>query len=94
MKFFKNCKKESENMQNTSSKKSDFKDRIKFEESPERVYLLQLQEKYEKGLIKEEEISDIEYENLCNLYDEQIIDINKETDMYKRKILEIRKNTN
>lgn len=85
-------KNESNNTEVIQLKKSEFKDRIKFEENPETIYLLQLQEKYEKGLIKEEDISDVDYENLCNLYDEQISKINKETELYKKKILEIRKN--
>lgn len=60
--------------------------------------LLELQKKYEEGIIKETELSEEEKRSLMELYKSQIEDLQKDIDgykrtslMYKEKILEIQK---
>ena len=73
---------------------NSFKQRIKVGEDTERIRLLRLQEDFSKGYITEEEISEEDVEKLHKLYDEQIEELNKSTENYRRKILEIRKKLN
>lgn len=63
--------------------------------------IFELQQKYEKGLILEEDMTDNEKEELLNLYNEQIASLKhnistkkKELDEYKEKILALRKEVN
>lgn len=73
---------------------NNFKQSIKVEEDKERLRLLKLQDDFSKGYILEEEISEEDVEKLHQLYDEQIEELNKSTENYKRKIMEIRKKLN
>lgn len=73
---------------------NDFKQRIIVEEDKEKVRLLNLQQEFEKGNIQEEDIDEVDVEKLHKLYDEQIEEINKQTEMYKKKILEIKAKLN
>lgn len=73
---------------------NDFKQRIIVEEDKEKTRLLNLQQEFEKGNIKEEDIDEADVEKLHKLYDEQIEEINKQTEMYKKKILEIKAKLN
>lgn len=73
---------------------NDFKQRIIVEEDKEKTRLLNLQQEFEKGNIQEEDIDEVDVEKLHMLYDEQIEEINKQTKMYKKKILEIKAKLN
>ena len=60
--------------------------------------ILELQRKYENGLIKESELSEEEKEKLIKLYKEQIVSLymdikanDKEIKQYKKEILKIKK---
>lgn len=60
--------------------------------------ILELQRKYENGLIKESELSEEEKEKLIKLYKEQIVSLymdikanNKEIQQYKKEILKMKK---
>ncbi len=74
--------------------KGSFKQNIIVEEDKEKVRLLKLQDEFEKGNIAEEDITEGDIEKLHELYDEQIEAINKETEMYKKRILEIKAKLN
>lgn len=73
---------------------NDFKKRIIVEEDKERTRLLKLQQEFENGNIQEEDIEEADVQKLHKLYDEQIEEINKQTEMYKKKILEIKAKLN
>lgn len=73
---------------------NDFKQRIIVEEDKERTRLLNLQQEFENGNIQEEDIEEVDVQKLHKLYDEQIEEINKQTEMYKEKILEIKAKLN
>lgn len=70
----------------------NLKQTIKIEEDKEKTRLLKLQEDFVNGKIQEEDINEEDTEKLFELYDEQIEKINKETEMYKQKILAIKAN--
>lgn len=60
--------------------------------------LLELQKNYEQGTIKEEDLSQEEKDSLIELYEKQIEDLQNDIDdnkrafeMYKEKIVNIRK---
>ena len=60
--------------------------------------ILELQRKYENGLIKESELSEEEKEKLIKLYKEQIVSLymdikanDKEIQQYKKEILKMKK---
>ena len=60
--------------------------------------ILELQRKYENGLIKESELSEEEKEKLIKLYKEQIVSLymdikanDKEIKQYKKEILKMKK---
>lgn len=69
-----------------------FKERIKIDSDFE--YLLDLQDKFEKGLINEEDIPIEQREKLYKLYEEQIKKIKSETENYKKAIMQIRQKLN
>lgn len=56
-----------------------------------RTKLLKLQQEFSNGNISEEEMTEEDIDSLHQLYDEQILELEKSTENYKRKILEIRK---
>ena len=68
----------------------NFKDEIKIKEDEEKKELLKLQEKFEKGLIKEEQLSDEQFAALEKLYVEQIQKLDDDFIEYKNKITKIR----
>ena len=70
-----------------NTKKESFVNSIKIEESEEKE-LLRLQEQYRKGKIKEEELSKEQIDKLCDLYDRQIENLQKEINIRKQEILE------
>lgn len=64
-----------------------------FEEFEEKNRLLKLQKDYENGVIKEQDLSEIQKNELFQLYNEQIKDLEEEIErskitlkMYKNKI--------
>lgn len=70
--------------------KNSFRQNIKIKEDKEKTRLLNLQEEFSLGKIKEEDISEADIQKLHKLYDEQIEELNKSTENYKKRILEIR----
>ena len=70
-----------------NTKKESFVNSIKIEESEEKE-LLRLQEQYRKGKIKEEDLSNEQIDKLCDLYDRQIENLQKEINIRKQEILE------
>ena len=70
-----------------NTKKESFVNSIKIEESEEKE-LLRLQEQYRKGKIKEEDLSKEQIDKLCDLYDRQIENLQKEINIIKQEILE------
>ena len=70
-----------------NTKKESFVNSIKIEESEEKE-LLRLQEQYRKGKIKEEDLSKEQIDKLCDLYDKQIENLQKEINIRKQEILE------
>ena len=70
-----------------NTKKESFVNSMKIEESEEKE-LLRLQEQYRKGKIKEEDLSKEQIDKLCDLYDRQIENLQKEINIRKQEILE------
>ena len=70
-----------------NTKKESFVNSIKIEESEEKE-LLRLQEQYRKGKIKEEDLSKEQIDKLCDSYDRQIENLQKEINIIKQEILE------
>ena len=56
--------------------------------------LLELQKKYRKGLIKEEDIPEDQVKDLKELYKKQIKIVNESIEEDKKKIIEIKKKLN
>ena len=69
----------------------EFDERIVVKQDKEKQRLLKLQQEFSAGNIVEEEISEEDTEKLCKLYDEQIEEIKKSTEQYKKEIIEMRK---
>lgn len=92
--LFNKKEKEVQKEERECNNENDFKQRIIVEEDKEKVRLLNLQQEFENGNIQEEDIEEVDVEKLHKLYDEQIEEINKQTEMYKKKILEIKAKLN
>lgn len=74
--------------------RQEFNGRIVIKQDKEKQRLLKLQQEFSAGKIEEEDISEEDTEKLCKLYDEQIAEIKKSTEMHKKKIIEIRRKLN
>ncbi len=92
--LFNKKEKEEEKEEYKFNNDNDFKQRIIVEENKEKTRLLNLQQEFENGNIQEEDIDEADVEKLHKLYDEQIEEINKQTEMYKEKILKIKEKLN
>lgn len=101
--FFKSlfAKKSTLNSENIIESQTSLKNTTLKEELNYKKDIFELQQKYEKGIILEEDMTDKEKEELLNLYNEQIINLKnniiakkKELGGYKEKILAIRKEVN
>ena len=57
----------------------------------EETKLLKLQKQYRNGEIKESELTEIQYQSLCDLYDKQISNLKKSNEFRKQKILQYKK---
>lgn len=86
------------NNDNSSNDKNSFLKSIKFEEDPERVMLLKIQDDLEiKGITGinayelTKNLNDVQRQKLLNLYEEQIKNYEISLENYKRNILAIRK---
>lgn len=86
------------NNDNSSNNKNSFLKSIKFEEDPERVMLLKIQDDLEiKGINGEnayeltKNLNDAQRQKLLNLYEEQIKNYEISLENHKRSILAIRK---
>lgn len=73
---------------------NSFKQNIRIKEDKEKTRLLKLQEEFSAGKITEEDISEEDIQKLHKLYDEQIEELNKSTENYRKRILEIRAKLN
>ena len=78
-------------MEKMISNNTDFFERIIVKQDKEKQRLLKLQQDFSEGKITEEEISEEDIEKLCELYDNQINEIEKSTEEYKNKIIKMRK---
>ena len=74
-----------------SIKNNDFTSSIKIEENNEEKELLKLQEKFEQGIIQEEDLSHEQVDKLEQLYNKQIEELNEKFLDYKDKIISIKK---
>lgn len=73
---------------------NNFKQNIKIKENKEKTRLLKLQKEFSEGKIAEEDINENDIQKLHYLYDEQIEELNKSTENYRKRILEIRSKLN
>ena len=69
---------------------NDFKENIKMTEDEE-TKLLQLQEKYRKGEIGPNDLTEEQIDALCDLYDKQIDELNKSIKIKEEKIAEYKR---
>ena len=82
--------KETTTISNAEINKNSFMEDIKNIENEE-TKLIQLQQKYRSGEIKEEELTKDQVNALCALYDKQIENLRKSNEIRKQKLLEYRK---
>ena len=57
----------------------------------EETKLLKLQKQYRNGEIKEQDLTEEQFNSLCALYDKQIANLKKSNEMRKQKLLEYRR---
>ena len=81
---------EKDRSEKNSNKKDSFLENIKNIENEE-TKLLKIQKQYRSGEIKEEELTEEQVKSLCELYDKQIANLRKSTEIRKQKLLEYRK---
>ena len=81
-----------ENLNKTSS--NDFVNNVKVEEDTEEARLIKLQSLIAEDVIKEEELPDEDIKALNKLYDKQILELKKNIDEYKQKIVKLREKIN
>ena len=74
-----------------SIKANDFASSLRIEENNEEKDLLKLQEKFEQGIIQEEDLSHEQVDKLEQLYNKQIEELNEKFLDYKDKIISIKK---
>lgn len=72
-------------------KNNDFSQSLRVEENLEEKELLKLQEKFENGLVTEEELTEEQVDKLEQLYNKQIEKLNQDFLNYKNKIVAIKK---
>lgn len=77
-----------------TKKENDFINSVKIEEDNEEKRLLKLQSLIAEDVITEEELPEEDVEALHKLYDKQILDLKKQIDEYREKILKLRMNIN
>lgn len=75
-------------------KENNFINSIKIEESDEEKRLLKLQKLIADDIVTEEELPEEDIKALHKLYDRQILQLKKEIDDYREKILKLRMNIN
>lgn len=95
--FFKKIfsKKEEEKIETVEVKKeNDFINNVKIQEDSEEKRLLKLQSLIVEDVITEDELPEEDVKALHKLYDKQILDLKKEIDEYREKILKLRMNIN
>ncbi len=73
-------------------KENTFINSIKIEENDEEKRLLKLQTLISEDVITEEELPEEDVKALHKLYDRQILDLKKEIDDYRERILKLRMN--
>lgn len=89
-KYKDNIKKENDHNLKDDIKKEQFREYIKNIENEE-TRLIKLQQKYRTGEIKENQLTKIQIESLCDLYDKQIEKLQKSNEFRKQRILKYRK---
>ncbi len=95
--FFKRLfsKKEEEKVEIAETKKENsFINSVKIEEDSEEKRLLKLQSLIVEDVITEEELPKEDVKALHELYDRQILELKREIDEYREKILKLRMNIN
>ena len=87
-----------EEIEKNKIKVNNLKENIKIRKDEEETRLMIIQKKVQSGKIHVEELDEIDFEKIYDLYDRQIKDIkqsteelNKSTENYKNEIIEIRK---
>ncbi len=75
-----------------TQKENNFVNSIKIEENDEEKRLLKLQTLIADDVITEEELPEEDVKALHELYDRQILDLKKEIDDYRERILKLRMN--
>lgn len=75
-----------------TKKENDFINSVKIEEDNEEKRLLKLQTLIAEDVITEEELPEEDVKALHKLYDKQILELKKEIDEYREKILKLRMN--
>jgi len=89
--FFKKAKKEScQDETIEEPKANEFKESIKMSEDEEKI-LLDLQERYRRGEIAENDLTEEQIDALCDLYDRQIDELNESIRIKEEKIAEYKK---
>lgn len=89
--FFKKEKVEKVEVQETK-KENTFINSIKIQEDDDEKRLLKLQDLIADNIITEEELPEEDVKALHKLYDRQILQLKKEIDDYREKILKLRMN--
>lgn len=85
-----NIIKESDYNLENDIKKEQFRKYITNIENEE-TRLIELQQKYRNGEIKEEQLTKIQIKSLCDLYDKQIEKLQKSNEIRKQRILQYRR---
>lgn len=75
-------------------KENNFINSVKIEEDTEEKRLLKLQSLIAEDVITEEELPEEDVKALHKLYDKQILELKREIDEYREKILKLRMNIN
>lgn len=92
-KLFSKKEKEIETIEKEEKQKENtFINSIKIEENDEEKRLLKLQTLIAEDVITEEELPEEDVKSLHKLYDKQILQLKKEIDDYREKILKLRMN--
>lgn len=79
---------ENETKKEDIQKKEDFLSVIKKQTNQE---VIVFQERLESGLMRASELSDEQYEEVISLYESQINEMHNKLNMYKQKLMDIRK---
>ena len=77
------------NNEKLQSRFNQFQEQIKIKSNPQEEKALKLQRDYKAGIIKEEDLSEENFDILSNLYENQIQNTKASIENYRKKILNI-----